>query len=110
MLYSSYLGKFRQRDRILRRRAAAKQVPRGRAVGIDLWSQKDQCNNSREATLRNAVLKAVADLVDIRDGDMQHSELLDITPTSLPPVWVRTLKPGGQVALSQFIRVESHAP
>src|SRR5262249_50665743 len=91
MLYSSYLGKFRQRDRILRCLhlrgdetvldvgcghgllliAAAKQVPRGRAIGIDLWSQKDQSNNSREAALLNAALEGVTDLVDIRDGDMR---------------------------------------
>ena len=147
MLYSSYLGKFRQRDRILRRLglrgdetvldvgcghgllliAAAKQVPRGRAVGIDLWSQKDQSNNSREATLRNAALEGVSDLVDIRDGDMQKLPFADATFDAVIAHFaihnipdregrrlaireiVRTLKPGGQVALSDLKSVGLYA-
>jgi len=147
MLYSSYLGKFRQRDRILRRLslrgdetvldvgcghgllliAAAKRVPRGRAVGIDLWSQKDQSNNSREATLRNAMLEGVAHRVDVRDGDMQNMPFADATFDAVIAHFaihnipdregrrlaireiVRTLKPGGQVVLSDLKSVGLYA-
>src|SRR5262249_30216776 len=75
MFTSSRCGKFHARDRLLARLqlrgdetvldvgcgrgllliAAAKLLPRGHAVGIDLWSQRDLSDNSREATLRNAV-------------------------------------------------------
>lgn len=73
MFASSRFGKLRARDRILDRLnlcgdeavldlgcgrgllllGAAKRLPQGRAVGIDLWSKVDQSNNSREATRRS---------------------------------------------------------
>jgi arsenite methyltransferase len=90
MFVSSRFGKLRARDRILARLnlrgdeavldvgcghgllliAAAKLLPRGHAVGIDLWSQWQQSDNSREATLQNAALEGVADRVCVHDGDM----------------------------------------
>lgn len=147
MFYSSYIGKFRQRDGILRRLhlrgdetildvgcghgllliAAAKQLPRGRAVGIDLWSQKDQSSNSREATLRNAELEGVADRVEVRDGDMRKLPFADRSFDAAVAHFaihnipghegrreaireiVRALKPGGQVALSDLKSVGLYA-
>lgn len=140
MLYSSYFGKFRQRDRILSRLhlrgdetlldvgcghgllliGAAKALPRGRAVGVDLWSQRDQSNNSREATQRNAELEGVADRIKVRDGDMRKLPFTDgsfdavIAHFALHNISghqgrreavreiVRALRPGGQVALSDL--------
>jgi arsenite methyltransferase len=140
MLASSYIGKFYARDCLLERLklrgdetvldvgcghgllliGAAKLLPRGRAVGIDLWSQVDQSSNSREATLRNAALEGVAERVSVRDGDMRKLPLAEGTfdaavahfaihniPSSdgrrqaIREI-VRTLKPGGQVALSDL--------
>jgi len=49
--------------------AAAKLLPRGRAVGIDLW-RPDQTGNSPEATLSNAALENVADRVELRTADI----------------------------------------
>lgn len=48
---------------------AARFVPRGRAVGIDLW-RPNQTGNSMEATLRNARLEGVAGRVDVETGDI----------------------------------------
>src|SRR5208337_4247766 len=45
--------------------AAAKRLPMGKAVGIDLWQDVDQGNNAPEATLRNARLDGVADRIEI---------------------------------------------
>jgi SAM-dependent methyltransferase len=74
MIHSSRRGKLIERDRLLDGLGlagdedvldvgcgrgllllgAAKRLPRGRAVGIDLWSATDQSDNRREATLANA--------------------------------------------------------
>ena len=97
MFGSSRLGKLHARDRILARLklrgdeavldvgcghgllliAAAKLLPRGHAVGIDLWSQWQQSDNSREATLRNAELEGVAQRVSVHDGDMRKMPFAD---------------------------------
>ncbi|HXO04955.1 MAG TPA: class I SAM-dependent methyltransferase [Candidatus Sulfotelmatobacter sp.] len=147
LMGSSYYGKFRARDKLLDSLqlrgdetvldvgcghgllliAVAKRLPRGRSVGIDLWSQVDQGNNSREATLENAKLEGVVDRVEVRDGDMRK---LPFPDTSMDAVIanlaihnisdregrreaiaeiVRVLKPGGQVALMDFKHVGQYA-
>jgi SAM-dependent methyltransferase len=49
--------------------AAAKRLPRGRAIGIDLW-RADQTDNSPSATMANAELEGVADRIEVRTADM----------------------------------------
>lgn len=140
MFASSRYGKFRLRSRLLNRLnlrggetaldvgcghgllliGAAKRLPHGRAVGIDLWSQTDQANNSAAATLRNAEIEGVSDRVDIRDGDMRKLPFPDASFDAVVAHFaihnvrehdgrrqavreiVRVLKPGGQVALSDL--------
>src|ERR1700735_5159728 len=48
---------------------AARRLPAGRAVGVDLWA-KDQSGNSPEATLANAAASGVADRVEVHTADM----------------------------------------
>ena len=143
LLGSSYYGKFRARDLLLDSLhlrgdetvldvgcghgllliAAAKRLPRGRSIGIDLWSQVDQGNNSREATLQNAALEGVAERVEVRDGDMRNLPFadasVDVVVANLAihnissrdgrreaiSEIVRVLKFGGQVALMDFKHV-----
>jgi arsenite methyltransferase len=66
---------------------AAKLVPRGRAVGIDLWKTSDQSGNALEVARRNAELEGVADRVDLRTGDMRalpfEDESFDVVLSSL---------------------------
>ena len=66
---------------------AAKLVPRGRAVGIDLWKRSDQSGNAREVTQRNAEREGVADRVDLQTGDMRalrfEDESFDLVLSSL---------------------------
>src|ERR1700678_2626021 len=147
LMGSSYYGKFRARDRLLDSLhlrgdetvldvgcghgllliAAAKRLPRGRSIGIDLWSQVDQGNNSREATLENAKLEGVADRVEVRDGDMRKLPFPDASMDAVIANLaihnisnregrreaiaeiVRVLKPGGQVALMDFKHVGQYA-
>ena len=49
---------------------AAKLVPRGHAVGVDLWKSADQSGNSLDAARRNADLEGVAHRVELVTGDM----------------------------------------
>jgi arsenite methyltransferase len=143
LMGSSYYGKFRARDRLLDSLhlrgdetvldvgcghgllliAAAKRLPRGHSIGIDLWSQVDQGNNSREATLQNATLEGVAERVEVRDGDMRKLPFadasVDVVVANLAihnissrdgrreaiSEIVRVLKFGGQVALMDFKHV-----
>ncbi len=147
MYASSRFGKLRARDRLLARLhlrgdeavldvgcghgllliGAAKLLPRGNAVGIDLWSQWQQSDNSREATLRNAALEGVAQRVSVHDGDMRklpfadgsfdaavaHFAIHNITSgegrrEAIREI-VRTLKHGGQVAISDLHGADLYA-
>jgi arsenite methyltransferase len=147
LMSSSYYGKFRARDGLLDSLhlrgdetvldvgcghgllliAAAKRLPRGRSIGIDLWSQVDQGNNSREATLENAKLEGVADRVEVHDGDMRKLPFPDASMDAVVANLaihnisnregrreaiseiVRVLKPGGQAALMDFKHVGQYA-
>ena len=91
MLWGSYFGKRRLRDQILESIpwrgdervldvgcghglmliGAAKRVPSGRAVGIDIWSQEDQKSNSVAATLENARREGVAGRIEVVNADMR---------------------------------------
>jgi arsenite methyltransferase len=51
---------------------AAKRLPRGRAVGVDLWSTADQSGNAEQVTRRNADLEGVAERIELRTGDMRQ--------------------------------------
>ena len=57
--------------------AAAKRLPRGRAVGVDVWSGKDQSGNAEQVTLRNAALERVADRVELHTADMRKLPFAD---------------------------------
>jgi SAM-dependent methyltransferase len=147
MVWSSRVGKLRARDRLLdalRLRGdehvldvgcghgllligAAKRLPSGRAVGVDLWSQTDQGSNSRQATLANARAEGVGAAVEVRDGDMRRLPFPDasfdavVSSLALHNVpsredrraaigeIVRVLKPGGQVAILDIAHVGQYA-
>ena len=51
---------------------AAHRLPRGRAVGVDVWSTKDQSGNAEQVTRQNAELEGVADRVELHTADMRE--------------------------------------
>ena len=146
MIWSSRFGKMHARDKLLDGLnlrgdetvldlscgrgllliGAAKRVPQGRAIGIDLWSQEDQGDNRKDATLSNARAERVADRVKIVDGDMRklpfENASIDVAVANLSihniynregrreaiNEIVRTLKPGGKVALMDFEHVKEY--
>lgn len=106
--------------------AAAKRLPRGRAIGVDLW-RADQTENSQQATLSNAALENVADRIEVRTADMTAlplaDESVDVIVSSLAihniPTHagrrkaldeaVRVLRPGGRVAIADLWETRQHA-
>jgi arsenite methyltransferase len=144
--YTTRTGKFRVWDRILRDLAlrgdedlldlgcgrgavllaAAELLPRGHAVGIDLW-QADQTGNAPEVTLRNAELEGVADRVSVRTGDVTELPFADgsfdvvvsnLVIHNIPTATgrtaavdeaVRVLRPGGRLVLADLMHTGDHA-
>jgi arsenite methyltransferase len=56
---------------------AAARLPRGNAIGIDIWATRDQSGNAEAATRANAELEGVGDLVELVTADMRKLPLAD---------------------------------
>ncbi len=146
MVASSKLGKLRARDRLLDRVAwrgdevvldagcgrglllcgAARRVPRGRVVGVDIWQRKDQSGNRAQATWDNARAEGVEARVEVKDGDLRALPLedgsFDVVASSLVVhniaspderaqalrEIVRVLKPGGRLLIQDIAHTAAY--
>ncbi|MBV9352106.1 MAG: class I SAM-dependent methyltransferase [Mycobacterium sp.] len=106
--------------------AAAKRLPRGRAIGIDLW-RPDQTGNSPSATMANAELEDVTDRVEVHTADMTAlpfaDQSVDVIVSNLAIHNIpdragrrlalieaaRVLRPGGSLAIADLWETRQHA-
>ncbi len=100
--------------------AAAKRLPMGKAVGIDLWHSEDQADNRPDVPLTNARLEGVADRVEVQTADMRRLPFSDECFDVVLSHWAvhnlhgakersqtltemtRVLKPGGYIILADI--------
>lgn len=98
---------------------AAKLLPNGRAIGVDIW-RADQTDNFAQNTLRNAELEGVADRVEVRTADITDlpfdNDSVDVIVSSLVVHNIpnpadrakaiseaaRVLRPGGRLVLADI--------
>jgi SAM-dependent methyltransferase len=107
MLWSSKVGKLRERERLLDLvdirgdekvldvgcgrglvlNAAARRLTTGKAIGIDIWNRQDQSGNHPDVTRKNAEAEGVLEKVEIIDGDARDlpfaNDVFDIVVSSL---------------------------
>jgi len=106
---------------------AAERLPRGRAVGIDLWSTTDQSGNAEQVTRQNAALEGVAQRVELHTADMRQLPFddgsFDVVVSSLAIHNVpgageraralreaaRVLKKGGKLAIADVRHTRAYA-
>src|SRR5262245_47654906 len=106
---------------------AAQRLPRGRAVGVDVWSAKDQAGNAEQVTRRNADLEGVADRVELHTADMRQLPFedgsFDVVVSSLAIHNIagageranalreaaRVLKRGGKLAIADIRHTRAYA-
>ncbi|HXD10106.1 MAG TPA: class I SAM-dependent methyltransferase [Anaerolineales bacterium] len=146
MVWSSKVGKLRQREMLIASlklkgnetvldvgcgrglllNEAAKHLPHGKAIGVDLWQTMDQSGNKPEVTLENARAEGVAERVEVRTGDMRELPLPDgsvdavVASLSIHNIPTkegrakaiqeihRVLKPGGQIGLLDFMATDEY--
>lgn len=106
--------------------AAAKLLPNGRAVGVDIW-RADQTHNAEQNTLRNAEIEGVADRVEVHTADITSlpfdDDSFDVIVSSLVVHNIpnddgrrraiseaaRVLRPGGKLALVDIFFTNRYA-
>jgi arsenite methyltransferase len=105
----------------------AERLPRGRVVGIDIWSRRDQSGNSAEAAERNLAAEGVRERCELVTGDMRAMPFpdasFDLIVSSLAihnilgsaersraiDEIARSLAPCGRVAIADLACTRSYA-
>ena len=100
---------------------AARRLLNGKVVGLDVWKRGAITGNRAHAVLENARIEHVSDRVEVKEGDARElpfgNETFDVVVSNfvvhemnsrqdreaMMSEVARVLKPGGQVALVDFV-------
>jgi len=100
---------------------AAHRLSKGRVVGVDVWQRGAITGNRADSVLENARIEHVSDRVEVKEGDARElpfaNETFDVVVSNFVVHEMKTrqereammrevarvLKPGGRVALVDFI-------
>lgn len=104
----------------------ARHLPRGRAVGVDIWSSKDQSGNAMAAALANAEAEGVAARVELHTADMRRLPFANASfdavvsnvaihniatregrAQAIDEAW-RVLRPGGVLLLADINKTDDY--
>jgi arsenite methyltransferase len=106
---------------------AANRLTSGKAIGIDLWQQQDQSDNSSTGTLTNAAIEGVAERIEVQTADMRQLPFPDCSFDVVVSSWavhnleaaadryqalaeiMRVLKPNGRIVLADIINQAEYA-
>jgi arsenite methyltransferase len=106
---------------------AAKRLTSGKAIGIDIWQQQDQANNSSAAALSNAAIEGVEERVEVQTADMCQIPFPDDYFDVVTSSWaihnieaeidrkkaldeiIRVLKPNGTILIADIINQVEYA-
>ena len=106
---------------------AAKRVPKGRVIAVDIWRDEDLSNNGAAGLISNAQAERVADRIEIHDEDARKIDLPDASIDVIVSVLcihniepareraraldeiVRLLKPGGRALIADYTATGSYA-
>lgn len=106
---------------------AAKRVPRGRVIAVDIWRRNDLSGNGPDALATNARLEGVYDRIEVITCDARKLKLPDASVDVVVSVLclhnianadgriaacreiARVLKPGGRALIADYIRTPSYA-
>ncbi|WP_426699866.1 class I SAM-dependent methyltransferase [Rhodanobacter sp. Col0626] len=99
---------------------AAEYLPQGQAVGVDIWSTKDQSGNAMATTQQNALAEGVAERIELHTADMRQlpfeNDSFDLIVSSIAihniskeigrdqaidEAW-RVLRPGGRLLIADI--------
>lgn len=105
---------------------AARKAPLGEVVGIDIWSQEQLSENTKEAAMENAEAERVTDRVRFEDGDVTD---LRFGPNSFDKVisgfclhaigsraarnkavahLIKLVRPGGEIAILDILHTREY--
>ena len=105
---------------------AAKRLTKGKAIGVDLWLERDQSSNNSAAPIENAKLEGVSNRVSVETADMRKLPFPDQSFDVVLSSWVvhnlenkadrimaliemlRVLRPTGSLLLTDIVNRDEY--